>query len=429
MKVAHILPYLPPKIGGRELWIRWMTPELLKRGVDVTIFAANVQDYHRYRRRFQKKIWKYEGIDKSARVYLANTLYNNDKYSTPLIIPPFLKLWKEDPDIVHLHEPNIFVTTMLGGFAKLFMRKKVILHCHSDAFKWKGLAWYLRPVMTAYGWLYWLKLRFSDLVLGVSREYIMNSPYLRRFRRKTRVFPMSLAPAFRPLGAKQRRDFRKSKGIPKDRKIVLYVGRIDPRKGINYLVDAVSAIPDTELLVVGSGDENSTRELKRQVKERGMRRRTRFVPTVMQEELNAYYNIADVLGLPTNDLTETFGVVLLEAWAVKLPVVVTDIPAPKNLVGRSGGGLVAKRMDPDDIRKKILRIIRNPSDAERMGKKGHEFVKQFSFPSLSKRLAGIYEGLMEGETGKQTEKKHKSDDRRDRKGQTRKNRRQKKIVQ
>lgn len=394
MKVAMVMPYLPPKIGGRELWIKWMTPELLKRGIDVVIFAANVQDYHKYRRKFEAREWKYKGIKKTAKVYLANTLYNNDKYSTPLIIPPFLKLIKENPDIVHLHEPNVFVTTMLGGFAKIFMRKKVLLHCHSDAFKWKGLPWYFVPVIRVYGWIYWLKLKFSDLVLGVSREYMDNSHYLKRFKGKSKVFPMSLAPTFRPLEEKRRKSFKNKLGIPENSKVVLYVGRIDPRKGINYLIDAVSLIPEAFLLIVGSGDENSRKDLVAQVKRLKMEKRVKFIPTVMQEGLNDYYNAGDVLALPTNDLTETFGVVLLEAWAVKLPVVVTDIPAPKKMTESCKGGLVARRMDAKDIAEKLKQILNNPEMAAKMGQNGHNFVKELSFPSMAGKLVKIYQEML-----------------------------------
>ncbi|MFC1729990.1 glycosyltransferase family 4 protein [candidate division KSB1 bacterium] len=394
IKVAHVLPYLPPKIGGRELWIKWMTPELLKRGVDIVIFAANVQDYHKYKRKFQKKKWKFKGVKKSATIYLANTPYNNDKYSTPLIIPPFLKLIKENPDIVHLHEPNVFVTTILGGFAKFFMRKKVLLHCHSDAFKWKGLTWYLSPVMTVYGWIYWLKLKFSDLVLGVSKEYMANSHYLSKFKYKSRVFPMSLAPTFRPLSESQIKNLKKKEGIPENKKVVLYVGRIDPRKGINYLIDAVDRLKDVFLVIVGSGDEKSKRDLVEQVKELGMQIRVKFIPTVMQEGLNVYYNIGDVLALPTNDLTETFGVVLLEAWATKTPVVVTDIPAPMKMTEKYNAGLVAKRMNPKDIAEKLSKILNNKLMAKRMGENGYKFVKTLSFPAMSKKLVDIYKEML-----------------------------------
>lgn len=393
MKVAMVLPYLPPKIGGRELWVGWMIPELLKRGIEVVIFASNVQDYHKYKRKFETKEWKFKGIKKTARVYLANTLYNNDKYSTPFIIPPYLKLIKENPDIVHLHEPNVFVTTLLGGFAKIFMRKKVVLHCHSDAFKWKGLPWYLAPVMTAYGWLYWLKLRFSDTILVVSKEYMENSAALVKFRKKAKVFPMSLAPTFKVLSHGQIARIKKKERIP-DMKVVLYAGRIDPRKGINYLIDAVNTLPDTFLIIVGSGDRKSADDLKEQAKKLKMQARVKFVPTVDQQQLNEYYNLCDILCLPTNDLTETFGVVLIEAWSVGKPVVVTDIPAPMSMVQRSGGGSVAKRMDSKDIAEKLKKILDNDKLAKKMGENGQKFVQQFSFPALSEKLIGIYEELL-----------------------------------
>ena len=394
MKVSHILPYLPPKIGGRELWIRWMSPELVRRGIDLSIFASNVKDYHKYSWRSEYERWPVRD-NKPVRVYRAATLYNNDRYSTPLVIPQFLKLIKERPDIVHLHEPNLAITTTLGIFAKIFFGSKMVLHCHSDAFRWKGLPRYLVPAMSLYQLLYRFKLWLADAVLAVSEEYVKSSPALMAVKEKVIVFPMSLAPTFRPLTSSANTSLRNKLKIPENKKIVLYVGRIDPRKGLDYLTDALLSLPNAFLIIVGSGDHDSTNALKSKIADNRLSERSLLVPTVMQEELNKYYNIADVLCLPTNDITETFGVVLIEAWAVKKPVVVTDIPAPKRMVEGCGGGIVARRMDAKDIADKLRTILNDPESARRMGEQGHDYViKNFSFQKLADRLVDIYSSIL-----------------------------------
>jgi len=392
MKVAMVLPYLPPKIGGKELWIKWMTPELLKRGIDIAIFASNVQDYHKYKRKFETKEWKFKGVKKTVKVYLANTLYNNDKYSTPFLIPPFLSLWREDPDIIHLHEPNVFLTTSLGLFGKLFLRKKIALHCHSDAFKWRTMPFYLRPAITLYNLIYLLKLKMSDVIIAVSKEYVQSSRYLSKFRKKTSILPMAVAPPFNILSEDEIKKVKKRYGIPLDKDIVLYVGRIDPRKGVNYLVEAVNRLASPYLIFVGSGDDKSRGELEEQVKDLGMQARVKFMPTLSQDKLNLFYNACDVLCLPTNE-TETFGVVLIESWSVKKPVVVTDTGAPTSMVNKSKGGLVAKRMDAKDIAEKINIILSNKKLASAMGENGYKFAKGFTYSNLSERLIEIYRSI------------------------------------
>jgi glycogen(starch) synthase len=104
---------------------------------------------------------------------------------------------------------------------------------------------------------------------------------------------------------------------------LLYVGRIDPRKGIDTAIKALALLPlETTLTVVGSGDERHLAALEDLVKALGLEARVAFVPAVAQEELAAWYADADALLFPVR-WDEPWGLVPLEAMSVGRPVIAT----------------------------------------------------------------------------------------------------------
>jgi len=98
-----------------------------------------------------------------------------------------------------------------------------------------------------------------------------------------------------------------------------------------------------------------------------------FVFDFNQDELAKLIDKSDVLVLPSNQ--ESFGLVIVEAWARQKPVICADIPALKELVQNSNGGLLFKTNDQPDLTKKIQEIIDNPKKSEQMGKNGYDYVK------------------------------------------------------
>ena len=130
--------------------------------------------------------------------------------------------------------------------------------------------------------------------------------------------------------------FRESRNL-KNQKIVLYLGRLEEVKGMEYLIRAFAllSIDSAVLMIVGDG---SLREkLSALVLEQGIEEKTRFVGYASPEETLVYYAIADVLVLPsitTPSGKETWGLVVNEAMNQGVPVIATDA------VGAAAGGLV-----------------------------------------------------------------------------------------
>ena len=130
--------------------------------------------------------------------------------------------------------------------------------------------------------------------------------------------------------------YQKLRIAPED-KVILYLGRLEPVKGLSYLLDAFSKLCDQGivLVIVGTGFEEQA--LQEIVHERGLSERVRFVGYVPADEAITYYSIAWVYVLPsvtTPTSKELWGLVVNEAMNQGVPVVTTDA------VGAAAGGLV-----------------------------------------------------------------------------------------
>src|SRR6185295_15326487 len=119
-----------------------------------------------------------------------------------------------------------------------------------------------------------------------------------------------------------------------DRRHVLYVGRLEPRKGVEHLIRAMAQLqrqaPDAMLAIVGDGSERA--RLTRLAHEIGAR--VQFAGRVTDEALPAYLQAADVVCSPALG-GESFGIVLLEAMACAKPIVASRIEGYEALVGRN----------------------------------------------------------------------------------------------
>lgn len=151
-----------------------------------------------------------------------------------------------------------------------------------------------------------------------------------------------------------------------DDKILLFVGRIDPLKGVENLLEAVSYLKDTDSLrlVIIGGDEDSNdavTQLKEVAKELDLTDRVTFHGLVKHHELPLFYNVADVTVVPS--YYESFGLVALESLACGTPVVATDVGNMRNFIKQGETGYVVSDNNPGELADKIGIIL---SDSNNM---------------------------------------------------------------
>lgn len=133
-------------------------------------------------------------------------------------------------------------------------------------------------------------------------------------------------------------EIRQKYGIAAEKKIILSVQRLAPRKGLDLLVDAAASIgrDDVVFLVCGKGPDLEKLQLR--AKERGVEQKVVFAGFVPDDELKDHYEQSDLFALPS--LYEGFGVVYVDALNCGLPVVTTTCGGPEDIVDETNGFLV-----------------------------------------------------------------------------------------
>ena len=133
-------------------------------------------------------------------------------------------------------------------------------------------------------------------------------------------------------------DIREKYGIAKNKKIVLSVQRLAPRKGLGVLIDSVPLIlrDNVVFLICGKGPEGEA--LKKQAQQNGVYSKIVFAGFVPDEELKDHYQQSDIFALPS--LYEGFGIVYIDALACGLPVVTTFCGGPEEVIDETNGYLV-----------------------------------------------------------------------------------------
>ena len=178
-----------------------------------------------------------------------------------------------------------------------------------------------------------------------------------------------------------------------DRRHVLYVGRIEPRKGLACLIDAMATVqqrlPDVRLLVIGDGpgrDKAIARAHHANVD-------AQFTGRVADHRLAAYYRAADVVCAPATG-GESFGLVLLEALAAGRAVVASRIEGYEELVDEAGIVRFVPPADAQALAREITALMADPRARDTLGASGVAFAARFDWSAVARRLESIYYELL-----------------------------------
>ncbi len=171
---------------------------------------------------------------------------------------------------------------------------------------------------------------------------------------------------------------------------VLFVGRLIPRKGLPFLIEAakriVKELKETIFVIVGDGPLK--KYLLAYLEEKNLSDHFVFLGDVKEKVLPALYNCADVFALPS--IQEGLGIALLEAQATAKPVVAFDVGGVHEAMVDKDTGLLIK---PDicELADAILKLLSSWSLREKMGVKGREFVSNnFSWDICAQRMLQVY---------------------------------------
>ncbi|KJS80054.1 MAG: glycosyl transferase family 1 [Peptococcaceae bacterium BICA1-8] len=193
-----------------------------------------------------------------------------------------------------------------------------------------------------------------------------------------------------------------SKEIPRtdyaspDEKIVLFVGRLVPEKGVQVLIEAMPRVltfePKTKLLIAGKGPyENSLKDL---VRAKGLENRVNFLGFINDEERDVLYRYADCIVFPS--LYEPFGIVALEGMVAGSPVVVADTGGLSEIVQHGVNGLKCITGNADSLSDQIICTFTDDPLVAKMVKRALEDVaNKYSWDGIAVQTLNLYEEIIE----------------------------------
>ncbi|HEV2992912.1 MAG TPA: glycosyltransferase [Acidimicrobiia bacterium] len=190
---------------------------------------------------------------------------------------------------------------------------------------------------------------------------------------------------------------RRRLGLPTDRPLLLFVGRIQPLKGVDVAVRALAALRarDAELVVVGgpSGADGppEVARLRALAEDLGVTARVRWVRPVPHDRLADWYRAADVCLVPSR--SESFGLVALEAAACGTPVVAANVGGLRTLVDHDESGFLVDGRDPDEYAAPIQALLDAPGRAAAMGSRAAARAGRYTWSIAAARLRRLYADL------------------------------------
>jgi D-inositol-3-phosphate glycosyltransferase len=203
---------------------------------------------------------------------------------------------------------------------------------------------------------------------------------------------------------------RESVGLCPDRRIILFVGRIEPLKGIDNLLRAFGIIigkhPELrEGLCVsiiggdpdGTGKSDEMDRLRELRSELDIDEEVLFLGARDQDTLQYYYSAAEMVIMPSD--YESFGMVALEAMACGTPVIASDVGGLAYLVKHGRTGYRVPARDPKALAGKILRLLNDEGLRRRIGQRAECWAEAYAWPVIADRILALYEEVGQAHAG------------------------------
>ncbi len=394
LKIAHIAPFFKPTICGVGNVVYEIAKRQANDGHEVHVFTSD-SDKHK---RIPVKEEKIEGIHVHRTPYIFKI--SSLTYVWPQI---FVRLLKQKKfDVIHTHSFNQAHIFFAGAAAKI----KNIAMVHTTHGPWiagkrpllaQALVWPTQNIFSRQA------LKWIDGVIAITTWEI---PFIKRFGGKKALIeyiPNGMAKEFGiPV---KNNDFKQKHGI-KDKKIVLFLGRLTKTKGPDILMRAAYDILEKRkdiAFVFAGGDEGLQNFLEEKAKK--YPDSIKVPGRLSNQDMIKAYQACDVYALPTQ--REGVPLTMYEAMAAGAPIVITPISGIPYEVKEYENALFADYGDVKTLKEKILEIIDNKKLAKKLRENNLKKAIQYDWDKIEKKTLHFYYKILSIKALKQ-ESKHKA---------------------
>jgi glycosyltransferase involved in cell wall biosynthesis len=374
------------QLGGAERLQVELAEELNKRGIQADILSMYSEEL--------------PGVAEAKKGLLGRGIPNVNflgmKVHPPLssLIPTILKLRRlireQKYDIV---ETSSIPPTVIAAWALLFGRTRHVSGLHQVFLRDRENSWQHKF------WRFSIRCNRRIRYYAIS-DYVRNAwaSYSKTPVRHTRTIYNAIPDEFFNV-THDRHGVRRELEIPDDARIILYVGRLAKYKGCDTLLAAMAPILEQDnlyLLFVGvldptiAGSEEMLDQMKNQSQIEAWGERVRFLG--YRKDIPQLMATADVLAHPTT--MEGFGLTLVEAMAVGLPIVTTNVEGIPEVLQGTDSIMVAPT-DPQSLRGAVLSTLkRSPSEVTQASEKGRKRAEKFRLQSRTDMLIMFFNEII-----------------------------------
>jgi len=386
MRVLHLSWEFPPRIiGGIAAHVFDLSRALARRGLEVNVMTCN---FPRAR--------KFENID-GVNVNRFESYATGDSFlGWALRMQKNMEISSSDLingtgglDIIHAHD---WLSGVAGIGLKYLYRKPLITTMHSTEYgRRTGIHNDLQAsIHEIEGWI------TSESWRVITCSYYMRSHVAWCFHLpegRICVVPNGVdvtkfSFAFNYWGVRNR-------FAHESERILLFVGRLVPEKGLDTLINALPVILagglNVKLVVVGEGPQKEM--YQRMASDYGLREKVLFAGYIDDWTLRALYRVADVAVVPSK--FEPFGIVALEAMAAHCPLVTTSTGGLSEIVDDGGTGLKVPIDDPPALARAILRIVRDVGFRNYVVENAYrKCLWNYNWDKIAEWTSGVYDAVL-----------------------------------
>jgi len=373
--------------GPPEACLR-LCRELAKLGHDVSIYTsdADVQTSSKVARKYYQED---QGVE--IRRFPLQFLCAGYAISFPMAVA--LKKAICNYDVVHINSLYKFPSTIAARYCRLYgvpylvrphgtldpyilRRHRLLKSVYEQLFEWRNLE------------------RAAAVHFTTSEEMELVRPLCLAIRGVVVPLGVDLAEygTARPLHWRFRDNWPESQG----RRLILFLGRVNFKKGLDLLVRAFAQIVQTRrdlhLIIAGPDNEGYGRQVRKWLTNEGILDKTTFTGMLVGENKLDAFHAAEMFVLPS--YTENFGLAVVEAMASGLPVIVSERVNLARDIAEACAGLVID-CNATALSDAILKLLDDPVAAARMGEKGRRLVEQrFTWDRIARQMLDVYHDII-----------------------------------
>lgn len=374
MKVLHVIPSIHPRYGGPSKAVLEMCKYQNKFGIKSEIATTHFKN---------EKLSQ----PKNVKVYSFQSKLGEYKYSPKL--KEWLKKNIQKYDIIHIHSVFCYPTHLASRLAK----------------KYK-IPYIIRTIGQLYPWCLKNESKLKKLFyFKIMEKNNLEKADALHFTTEDEKKNLGLWVNYKssfilPLGIEKskklnKREFKKSFPEISNKKIILFLSRVDPKKGLEKLIPSISNLlkkqKDLVLVIAGNGRKDYINKLKDLIRRYDLQKKIIFVGSVKGKNKNLLLQNSNLFILPSK--SENFGISVIEAMQAGLPVAISDKVGIKEEIKKSDAGLIfplKKARISDSIRK----LINNEELRKRLSKNAKKLIKEkYDWNKITKEQIEIYKKI------------------------------------